>query len=264
MSKITKTIKIDDKDLFGENIFRVMAGPCAVESRDQILYTADKLSKLGIEIFRAGTFKPRVDPETYQGAREQGLIWLAEARKDFGLKIITETTDLSNFDLVEEYSDIIQIGAKAMYNPALLTKAGKSSKAVLLKRHFGATVDEYLKMLKYITKEGNNSVILCERGIRTFETSSRFTLDLCGGAVIQERTDFPLVIDPSHSMGHSYGVPKLSRAAVAFGAGGLLIEVHHDPKNALCDSQQALNIDEFAKLYKEMKAIGETMGITVK
>ena len=264
MSKITKNIEIDGKNLFEDKVFRVMAGPCAVESRDQILYTADKLSKLGIEIFRAGTFKPRVDPETYQGAREQGLSWLDEARKDFGVKIITETTDLTNFDLVEKYSDIIQIGAKAMYNPALLTKAGKSEKPVLLKRHFGATVDEYLKMLKYITKEGNQNVILCERGIRTFETASRFTLDLCGAAAIQEKCDFPLVIDPSHSMGHSYGVAKLARAAVAFGGSGLLVEVHHDPKNALCDSEQALSIEEFAELYKEMQEIGKAMGITVK
>lgn len=259
----TKEILIDNKPYFNDNVCRIMAGPCAVESRDQIMYTAECLAKLGITIFRAGTFKPRTDPKTYQGAHEDGLKWLNEARKEFGLKIITETSDMTNFYAVEENTDIIQIGAKAMYNTALLSAAGKSKKPIMLKRHFGATVAECLKLAEYATQEGNNSLLICERGIRTFETSTRFTLDLCGGAYIQEHTNYPLIIDPSHSMGYAYGVPKLAKAAVAFGCNGLLIEVHHDPCQAKCDKNQALDLKQFAKLYDELKKIGEAMEIKV-
>ncbi|MEF9983201.1 MAG: 3-deoxy-7-phosphoheptulonate synthase [Oscillospiraceae bacterium] len=259
-NKNNEKILIDGIPYFDENTCRIMAGPCAVESRDQILFTAEGLAKMGITIFRAGTFKPRTDPKTYQGARELGLKWLEEVRDEFGMKIITETSDMTNFDAVEKSTDIIQIGAKSMYNTALLSAAGKSDKPVMLKRHFGATVAEFLKLSEYIVQEGNSKIMLCERGIRTFETSTRFTLDLCGAAVIQEKTKYPLIIDPSHSMGYSYGVPKIAKAAVAFGCNGLLIEVHHNPSEARCDKEQAIDLEQFKQIYQQLKQIGEVVG----
>lgn len=263
-SEVSKKIEIDGRTFFSENICRIMAGPCAVESRDQILYTAEKLAEMGISIFRAGAFKPRTDPYAFQGAAEKGLLWLEEVRNQFGMKIITETSDMTNFDAVEQCTDIIQIGAKAMYNHALLKGAGRSKKPVLLKRHFSATVAELLKMSDYVLREGNHQMILCERGIRTFETSSRFTLDLCGAAVIKKESKMPLVLDPSHAMGHTFGVPDIARACVAFGCDGLLIEVHHDPSQALCDRDQALDLAQFERLYMLLKEIGKAVGKEVQ
>ena len=205
-NELNQSISIYGEELFNPHTCRIMAGPCAVESRDQILYTAEKLSEMGIRIFRAGAFKPRTNPYAFQGAHEQGLKWLEEVKNTFGMKIITETSDSTNFSAVEQVTDIIQIGAKAMYDHALLRAAGKSSKPVLLKRHFSATVDELFKMADYVLVEGNRNLMLCERGIRTFETSSRFTLDLCGAAVIKNESQAPLILDPSHSMGHSFGL----------------------------------------------------------
>lgn len=261
--EVGKTIKIDGKTYFQEGVCRIMAGPCAVESRDQILYTAEKLAKMGITIFRAGSFKPRTDPYAFQGSREKGLQWLEEVRRQFGMKIITETTDMTNFAAVENSTDIIQIGAKAMYNHALLVNAGRSSKPVLLKRHFSATVSELLKMSDYALKEGNRQMMLCERGIRAFEPSTRFTLDLCGAAAIKKESKMPLILDPSHAMGYTYGIPDLARACVAFGCEGMLIEVHHNPCEAQCDREQALDLDQFSHLYQSMKQIGAAVGIEV-
>lgn len=257
---IAENIELNGSTYFDKSHCRIMAGPCAVESRDQLMYTAEKLKELGISIFRAGTFKPRTDPYSFQGSLEDGLLWLEEVRNTFDMKIITETTDMTNFHQVEKTTDIIQIGAKAMYNHALLKNSGKSSKPVLLKRHFSATVNELLKMSDYIMLEGNQQVMLCERGIRTFETSSRFTIDLCGAAALQERSKLPLILDPSHSMGYSFGVPKIAKAAMAFGCEGLIIEVHHNPAEAKCDRDQALDIDQFSKLYVQLKEIGAVVG----
>lgn len=262
--ELTATIMINDVEVFSKKMCRVMAGPCAVESRDQILYTAEKLANLGIKIFRAGSFKPRTNPYAFQGSREEGLKWLEEVKKQFGMLIITETSDSTNFDAVEQVADIVQIGAKAMYDHAVLRKAGKSSKPILLKRHFGATVEEMFKMADYALLEGNRRIMFCERGIRTFENSSRFTLDLCGAAVIKNETLAPLILDPSHSMGYAFGVPDIARACVAFGCEGILIEVHHNPNEALCDKEQALNINQFTELYKSMIAIGEIIGRQVR
>ena len=262
--ELTDTIIIHDMEVFSKEKCRIMAGPCAVESRDQILYTAEKLADLGIKIFRAGSFKPRTNPYAFQGSREEGLKWLEEVKRSFGMLIITETSDSTNFDAVEEVADIVQIGAKAMYDHAVLRKAGKSSKPILLKRHFGSTVEEMFKMADYALLEGNRQFMFCERGIRTFEGSSRFTLDLCGAAVIKNETKAPLILDPSHSMGYAFGVPDIARACVAFGCEGILIEVHHNPKEALCDKEQALSIEQFTELYKSMIAIGETIGRQVK
>lgn len=262
--KINTNISIGGDELFNKQTCRIMAGPCAVESRDQIMYTADKLAEMGVKIFRAGSFKPRTNPYAFQGAHEQGLEWLEEVKKTYGMKIITETSDSTNFPLVEKVTDIIQIGAKAMYDYAILRMAGKSSKPVLLKRHFAATVDELFKMADYILNEGNKNIMFCERGIRTFETSSRFTIDLCGAAVIKNESRVPLILDPSHSMGWTFGVPDIAKACVAFGCEGILIEVHHNPAEALCDKDQALNLKQFKELYNIMKAIGNSIGKDVK
>lgn len=263
-NELNQSIMIDGEELFNPKTCRVMAGPCAVESRDQILYMAEKLADMGIRIFRAGAFKPRTNPYAFQGAHEQGLKWLEEVKKTYGMKVITETSDATNFAAVEQVTDIIQIGAKAMYDHALLRAAGKSSKPVLLKRHFGATVDELFKMADYVLVEGNRNLLLCERGIRTFETSSRFTLDLCGAAVIKKESRAPLILDPSHSMGYSFGVPDIAKACTAFGCEGLLIEVHHNPEQALCDKDQALNLEQFKELYAAMKNIGDAVGKEVR
>lgn len=262
-NEVSKTICIDGQSYFKEGMCRIMAGPCAVESRDQILFTAEKLSEMGISIFRAGSFKPRTDPYAYQGAREKGLRWLEEVREQFGMKIITETTDMTNFFEVEKSTDIIQIGAKAMYNHALLRNAGRSKKPVLLKRHFSATVAELLKMSDYALREGNHQLMICERGIRAFEPSTRFTLDLCGAAAIKKESKMPLILDPSHAMGYAYGISDIARACVAFGCEGLLIEVHHNPCEAQCDRDQALDLDQFAQLYQSMKHVGEAIGVEV-
>lgn len=263
-SDMNQEIFIDGKKYFGKNECRIMAGPCAVESRDQIMYTAEKLADLGIEIFRAGSFKPRTNPYAFQGSEEEGLKWLDEVKQTYNMKIITETSDYTNFPLVADCADIIQIGAKAMYDHSLLKGAGKTNKPVLIKRHFGATVEELFKMAEYCALEGNRNIMFCERGIRTFETASRFTLDLCGAAAIKNETQVPLIMDPSHSMGYAYGIPDITKACVAFGCEGILIEVHHNPKEALCDKDQALSIDEFAKLYAEMKRIGEVIEKKIK
>lgn len=261
---IKSSIKVGEDELFNRRTCRIMAGPCAVETRDQILYTAEKLADLGIKIFRAGSFKPRTNPYAFQGAQDEGLKWLEEVRETYGMKIITETSDMTNFFEVEKVTDIIQIGAKAMYEHALLRAAGKSEKPILLKRHFGATVDELFKMADFALLEGNRQLMFCERGIRTFETSSRFTLDLCGAATIKKETKAPLVLDPSHSMGYSFGVSDLAKACVAFGCEGILIEVHHNPEQALCDKEQALSLEQFGELYKEMKLIGSVIGKEVE
>lgn len=258
--EIRKEVIIDGDELFNPGTCRIMAGPCAVESRDQIMYTAEKLASMGIKIFRAGAFKPRTNPYAFQGSHEEGLKWLQEVRESFGMKIITETSDSTNFSAVERTADIIQVGAKAMYDHAVLRAAGRSEKPVLLKRHFAATVDELFKMADYLLSEGNHRILFCERGIRTFETSSRFTLDLCGAAVIKKESNAPLILDPSHSMGWAFGVPDIAKACVAFGCEGILIEVHHNPQEALCDKDQALDLQQFEKLFQEMKNIGNAIG----
>lgn len=262
--ELSDEIIINGEVVFSPDICRIMAGPCAVESRDQIMFTAEKLCDMGIRVFRAGSFKPRTNPYSFQGAEDQGLRWLEEVREQYGMLIITETSDYSNFYPVEEATDIIQIGAKSMYDRSLLRAAGKSTKPILLKRHFGATVEELFKMSEFALLEGNRNIMYCERGIRTFESSSRFTLDLCGAAAIKNQTKAPLILDPSHSMGYTYGVPDITKACVAFGCGGILIEVHHDPQNAQCDKDQALDLDAFKELYLTLKEIGAVCGKQVE
>ncbi|MDR1643244.1 MAG: 3-deoxy-7-phosphoheptulonate synthase [Clostridiales bacterium] len=248
-------ISIGDTCEVSPKTFVMMAGPCAAESRDQVMRTADALAEIGISVFRAGCFKPRTDPYAWQGSGASGLKWLEEVREQYGMNIISEVSNYTNFHLVESAADIIQIGAKAMYDHSLLIGSGKSSKPVLVKRGFGATVKEYLRMVEYILSSGNEKVMLCERGIRTFETSTRFTYDLCGAAVMQETTRLPLILDPSHAAGDSRLVGKLALASAGFGCDGLIIEVHCSPEEALCDKAQALSPKEYKELYKRVKDI---------
>ena len=260
---INKDIYVNGDHLFGPDLCCIMAGPCAAESRDQIMFTAEALANLGIKVFRAGCFKSRTDPHSFQGAGPDGLNWLDEARQSYGLNIITEVADSDHFDEIEDVTDIIQLSSKAMYDYALLRRAGKSNRPVLMKRHFGATIEDMFRMADYILTEGNNQIMFCERGIRTFETSSRFTLDLCGAEVIKHESNIPVVLDPSHSMGYSYGVPDIARACVALGCEGLLIEVHHNPAEAKCDKQQAIDLVEFGKLYEDIKSISNITGKSI-
>ena len=249
--------------LVSKGTFTVIAGPCAAESRDQLMRTAEALAGLGISVFRAGCFKPRTDPYAWQGSGEKGLVWLDEVRRQYGMRIISEVSNYTNFSAVEQCADIIQIGAKSVYDHSVLTGSGKSKKPVLIKRGFGATVSEYLRMTEYILSEGNQNVMLCERGIRTFETSTRFTLDLCGAAVMQEETRLPLILDPSHAAGRAQLVPGLALASAAFGCDGLLIEVHCNPAESLCDKEQAMSTGDFAELLVRIKDLAKMNGRVV-
>jgi 3-deoxy-7-phosphoheptulonate synthase len=233
----------------------IMAGPCAVESREQCLTIARIVKEYGAHIFRGGAFKPRTSPYSFQGLGEEGLIILDEVRRETGLFIITEATDIMNIDIVDKYADIVQIGARNMQNYALLRRAGQVSKPVLLKRGMAATIDELLMAAEYIISEGNSQVILCERGIRTFSDNTRNTLDLSAIPSIKEVSHLPIIVDPSHAAGRREYVIPLSKAAIAAGADGLLVEVHHDPPNALSDGLQSLYPDGFDQLIKEVNKL---------
>jgi 3-deoxy-7-phosphoheptulonate synthase len=230
----------------------IMAGPCAVESESQALTIADFVKEHGAQVFRGGAFKPRTSPYSFQGLGEEGLKILDTVREKTGLLIVTEATDYENLSIVEEYTDIIQIGARNMQNYSLLRLAGKASKPILLKRGFAATIDEFLMAAEYIMSEGNNQVILCERGIRTFADNTRNTLDLSTVPAIKEVSHLPIIIDPSHAAGRREYVIPLSKGAIAVGADGLLIEVHHDPPHALSDGMQSLFLNQFEELMKDI------------
>lgn len=248
-----------DVKIGGDKII-LMAGPCSVESRDQCLQIAERVAKAGAKVFRAGAYKPRTSPYSFQGLKEEGLKILAEVRKQYDLLIVTEAIDTETLGLVAEYTDIIQIGARNMQNYSLLKKAGQQPKPVLLKRGMSATLDELLMAAEYILNEGNRKVILCERGVRTFADHTRNTLDLSAIPFVKRMSHLPIIADPSHGTGRRDKVLPLSRASLAVGADGLLIEVHHDPANALSDGQQSITPDTFDKLTKEMQAIASVMG----
>ena len=233
----------------------IMAGPCAVESEEQALTIAHLVKKAGAQVFRGGAFKPRTSPYSFQGLGEEGLKILAKVRQETGLLIVTEATDHTNIELVEKYADIIQIGARNMHNYSLLRRAGHSSKPILLKRSFAATIEELLMSAEYISSEGNNQVILCERGIRTFSDNTRNTLDLSAIPSIKESSPLPIIVDPSHAAGKRDYVISLSKGAIAVGADGLLVEVHHDPPRALSDGMQSLYPDQFGELMKEINSL---------
>ncbi|HRS54063.1 MAG TPA: 3-deoxy-7-phosphoheptulonate synthase [Bacteroidales bacterium] len=239
------------------------AGPCSVESWEQIRATAELLKSCGLSTLRAGSFKPRTSPYTFQGLGIEGLQMLDAIRKEYGFTIITEVRDATHADVVIEYADVIQIGAKAMYDHGILRKCGNINKPILLKRHFGANIQEFVQAAEFILSGGNPNVILCERGIRTFETKTRFTLDLCGVAYLKQNTNLPIILDPSHAMGYAYGIPDLTRASLAMGVDGLLIEVHPSPVHAKSDASQQLNHEEFKKLYDSLLPIANSIGRTI-
>ena len=240
---------------FGGGAVAIIAGPCAIESREQALTIAGHVAKAGVKLFRGGAYKPRTSPYSFQGLGEDGLKILAEVREKFGLGIVTEAVDNESLDLVEKYADVIQIGARNMQNFSLLKRAGRAKKPVLLKRGISATLDEFLMAAEYVMSEGNFNVILCERGVRTFNDYSRNTLDLTVVPAVKTRSHLPIVVDPSHATGKRHKVLPLSRAAVAVGADGILVEVHNDPDHALSDGMQSILPDDFVQLVEEVRQI---------
>jgi len=245
--------------LVGGGNVAMVAGPCAVETEAQCMAIAEQVAKSGCRLFRGGAYKPRTSPYSFQGLGEAGLKILAKVREVHGFGIITEAIDNETLDLVEEYADVIQIGARNMQNFSLLKIAGRSRKPVLLKRGMSATLDEFLMAAEYIMSEGNYNVILCERGVRTFSDHTRNTLDLSMIPAVQRRSHLPIVVDPSHGTGRRNKVLPLSRAAVAAGADGLLVEVHHDPDRALSDGMQSILPEEFAELVSEVRQISSVL-----
>ena len=248
---------------FGHRAVALVAGPCAVESREQAFAIAERVRTAGARLFRGGAYKPRTSPYSFQGLGEEGLRIMAEIRQQFGMKIITEAIDHESLDLVEEYADMIQIGARNMQNFSLLKRAGRARKPVLLKRGMSATLEEFLMAAEYILSEGNYNVALCERGVRTFADHTRNTLDLSIVPAIQRLSHLPIVVDPSHGTGKRNKVTPLSRAAVAVGADGLLVEVHHKPDEALSDGPQSLFPDQFDDLMVQVRQIAAVVGRSV-
>ncbi len=247
----------------GGNSVALIAGPCAIESHEQAMTVAACLQKAGVRLFRGGAYKPRTSPYSFQGLGEAGLKILVEVRERYGMGIVTEAVDNESLDLVEQYADVIQIGARNMQNFSLLKRAGRARKPVLLKRGMSATLDEFLMAAEYIMAEGNYQVILCERGVRTFSDFTRNTLDLAVIPAVKRRSHLPILVDPSHGTGRRHKVLPLSRAAVAVGADGLLVEVHHDPDRALSDGMQSLLPEEFLQLQQEVRMIAAVLHRTV-
>ncbi len=252
-------IKIKDVVIGGSEVV-MMAGPCSVENEDQIFTIAEIVSKAGAKILRGGAFKPRTSPYSFQGLGEEGLKLMRKAADKYGLLIITEVMESSNIDLIEKYADIFQVGARNMQNFPLLRDLGKTTKPIMLKRGLAATVEDLLMSAEYILSSGNKEVMLCERGIRTFETYTRNTFDLSAIPVIHKRSHLPIIADPSHATGLRDKVLPMARAAVAAGADGLMVEVHHEPEKALSDGPQALLPEQFAELMIQVKTIAEVIG----
>ena len=260
----THRIAIGDTYIGGDGSNQLMiAGPCAIESREQIEQSCQMLIQQGIRVLRAGCYKPRTSPYTFRGLGEDGLKLLAEMREKYGLLIATEMRDATHADKVVEYADIVQVGAKAMYDHGLLTAAGQSGKPVILKRGFGSTLQELVNCADFIMSCGNDQVILCERGIRSFETNTRFTLDLCGVAWLKQHCNLPIILDPSHAMGYAYGIGELARACTAMGIDGLLIETHPCPQCAQSDAPQQLDHQQFGEMYTSLKPIAQAVGKTL-
>ncbi|MEJ2111771.1 MAG: 3-deoxy-7-phosphoheptulonate synthase [Acidobacteriota bacterium] len=259
----TTVIDLGDGVRIGGKELAVIAGPCAVENRDQARSIGESVAAAGAKLFRGGAYKPRTSPYSFQGLAKEGLQILAEIRKDFGLKIVTEAIDVESIELVEQYADVIQIGARNMQNFSLLKRAGKSKCPILLKRGIAATLDELLMAAEYILSEGNYNVILCERGIRTFTDHTRNTLDLSVIPAVQRLSHLPIIVDPSHGTGRREKVIPLSRAAVAVGADGLIIEVHNKPEYALSDGNQSIQPPELEQLLKEIRLIAPILDRTL-
>ncbi|MEN8006730.1 MAG: 3-deoxy-7-phosphoheptulonate synthase [Candidatus Krumholzibacteriota bacterium] len=256
-------VNVGDVEIGGDE-FVVMAGPCAVETRDQYLTTARHVASSGGHILRGGAFKPRTSPYSFQGLGEVGLQIMAEARQETGLPVVTEVVSPDAVPLVARYADILQIGARNMQNYALLEAVGGQRKPVLLKRGLMSTIEELLLAAEYLMSNGNNQVMLCERGIRTFERSTRNTLDLSAVPVIREASHLPVIVDPSHAVGHVAYVADMARAAVAAGADGIMVETHPQPSQALSDGPQSLDFPAFVDLMQSMRPIAEAVGRRMK
>src|ERR1700678_3087573 len=272
--KVSKPYKLVSRDIKEENtIIRfegtaatiggpglaIVAGPCAIESREQAFAVAERVHRAGAQFFRGGAYKPRTSPYSFQGLGEEGLRIMAEIRQQFGLKIITEAIDNESLDLVDEYADVIQIGARNMQNFSLLKRAGRAKKPVLLKRGMSATLEEFLMAAEYILSEGNYRVALCERGVRTFADHTRNTLDLSIVPAVQRLSHLPILVDPSHGTGKRNKVVPLARAAVAVGADGIMVEVHHQPEKALSDGPQSIYPEQFAEMMNELEQIAAVL-----
>jgi 3-deoxy-7-phosphoheptulonate synthase len=256
------TVEVDGRKIGGDN-FATIAGPCTVESREVMLESARIVKDAGAQLLRGGAYKPRTSPYSFQGLGEAGLRLLAEAREETGLPIVTELMDVRDMEPVLEVADVIQLGARSMQNYTLLTEVGRAGVPVLLKRGLSATLEELLMAAEYVLKEGNPNVMLCERGIRTYEPSYRFTLDLMAVPVLRELTHLPIVVDPSHAAGRRSLVEPLSLAAAAAGADGIIVEVHPCPEEAVCDGPQALRAEQFAEYLRKLEAAAELAGKTL-
>jgi len=252
-------VEIGDVRIGGDTVV-IMAGPCSVESEEQIFKIAEIVKKSGAKILRGGAFKPRTSPYSFQGLGEKALKLMRRAADEYGLFVVTEVMDTRQVGIVEEFSDILQIGARNSQNFTLLREVGKTRKPVLLKRGMAETIEELLMSAEYVMSEGNEHVILCERGIRTFESYTRNTLDISAIPVIHKLSHLPIIVDPSHGTGIRDKVIPMARAAIAAGADGLIVEVHHNPEIALSDGAQSLYPDQFARMMKEIKAIAKTIG----
>jgi 3-deoxy-7-phosphoheptulonate synthase len=252
-------VEIDGRRIGGDH-FSLIAGPCTVESRDQVMTTAHAVHEAGASLFRGGAYKPRTSPYAFQGLGQEGLRLLAEAKAETGLPIVTECMDARDVEPVLEVADVVQVGARNMQNYPLLSELGRSGRPVLLKRGLSATLEELLMAAEYVLKEGNPNVLLCERGIRTFETAYRFTLDLMAVPVLKEMTHLPVIVDPSHAAGRRDLVQPLSLAAAAVGADGLIVEVHPEPDKAICDGPQQLYADRFAAYAEQVERAAALAG----
>lgn len=252
---LTRTVFVDGLPVGREGELVIMAGPCAVESRDQVEAIARVLTRAGVPILRAGAFKPRTSPFSFQGLGEEGLDMLRSVADQYGLRIVSELMDTAQLDAVTNCADLIQVGARSMFNTCLLSTLGQKKRPVLLKRNFASSLDEFLMAAEYIVQAGCEDILLCERGIRTFERSTRYTLDLSAVPVLKQRSRFPVVVDPCHAAGDASLVPALAKAAVAAGADALLLEVHPKPEEALCDARQAMTIEQFEDLIPSLYRI---------
>ena len=250
---MTNSIDIDNELCIGDGSFTIIAGPCAIEDMDQMDTIGSFLSQIGVKILRGGVFKPRTSPKSFQGLGIEGLKILKEMKLKYGLKIISEIMDPRDIDEAYEYIDIIQIGSRNMQNFSLLREVGKTNKPIMLKRGMSATINEWIMAAQYIEIEGNKNIILCERGIRTFEDYTRNTLDLMSVPIIKQRTDYPIFVDPSHGTGIRDLILPASKAAKALEADGIIVEVHPEPDKALSDGAQSLDFEQFEELYKSLR-----------
>jgi len=255
----TSIVKVKGVEIGGQKVV-IMAGPCAVESEQQIMETAKAVKNFGASVVRGGAFKPRTSPFSFQGLEKKALKMLEKVKSDVDIPVITEVVDIQSIEIIAKHADILQVGARNMQNFALLKELAKTRHPVLLKRGFSATVTEWLTAADYLLAEGNQQVILGERGIRTFEDSIRFSMDITSIGVIKRFSHLPLIVDPSHAAGHAAYVPTIAKAAIAAGADGLLIEVHPNPEEALVDGLQSLNIPNFERLMAELRPIAKAVG----